>query len=128
MMFTWPSSACPAPAGFVGEFLVIVGALQVNFWLALLGAMGMILGAAYMLYLYRRVIFGGLTKADLRAHAGSLPARDGGVRAADPADAVDGRLSVELHAASGTRSVSGDGAASTQPRSTPRRQLAEDRH
>ena len=44
--------------GFVGEFLVVVGALQVNFWLALLGGMGMILGVAYMLYLYRRVIFG----------------------------------------------------------------------
>ena len=36
-----------------------------NFWLSLLGAMGMILGAAYMLYLYRRIIFGRLTKADL---------------------------------------------------------------
>ncbi len=46
---------------------MIVGALQVNFWLALLGGMGMILGAAYMLYLYRRVIFGRLTKDDLRA-------------------------------------------------------------
>ena len=41
--------------------------LQVNFWLALLGATGMILGVAYMLYLYRRVIFGRLTKEDLRA-------------------------------------------------------------
>ena len=56
----------PGTSGFVGEFLVIVGALQVNFWLALLGGMGMILGAAYMLYLYRRVIYGRLTKADLR--------------------------------------------------------------
>ena len=37
-----------------------------NFWLALLGGLGMILGAAYMLYLYRRVIFGRLTKDDLR--------------------------------------------------------------
>jgi NADH-quinone oxidoreductase subunit M len=50
----------------VGEFLVIIGSLQVNFWLALLGGMGMILGAAYMLYLYRRVIFGRITKDDLR--------------------------------------------------------------
>jgi NADH-quinone oxidoreductase subunit M len=39
----------------------------VNFWLALLGATGMILGAAYMLYLYRRVVFGRLTKEDLRS-------------------------------------------------------------
>jgi NADH-quinone oxidoreductase subunit M len=57
----------PGTSGFVGEFLVIIGALQVNFWLALLGATGMILGVIYMLYLYRRVIFGRLTKEDLRS-------------------------------------------------------------
>ncbi|OJW25978.1 MAG: NADH-quinone oxidoreductase subunit M [Rhodospirillales bacterium 69-11] len=65
MLFTMASVGLPGTAGFVGEFLVILGALQVNFWLALLGGMGMILGAAYMLYLYRRVIFGRLTKQDL---------------------------------------------------------------
>jgi NADH-quinone oxidoreductase subunit M len=67
MVFTMGAMGLPGTSGFVGEFLVIVGALQVNFWLALLGATGMILGAAYMLYLYRRVIFGRLTKEDLRA-------------------------------------------------------------
>ena len=66
MVFTMASVGLPGTAGFVGEFLVLVGALKVNFWLALLGGMGMILGAAYMLYLYRRVIFGALTKPDLR--------------------------------------------------------------
>ncbi len=66
MVFTMASIGLPGTSGFVGEFLVIVGALKVNFWLALLGGMGMILGAAYMLYLYRRVIFGRLTKPDLR--------------------------------------------------------------
>jgi len=66
MLFTMASVGLPGTAGFVGEFLVIIGSLQVNFWLALLGGMGMILGAAYMLYLYRRVIFGRLTKEDLR--------------------------------------------------------------
>jgi NADH-quinone oxidoreductase subunit M len=65
MLFTMASIGLPGTAGFVGEFLVIIGALQVNFWLALLGGAGMILGAAYMLYLYRRVIFGRLTKRDL---------------------------------------------------------------
>ena len=44
--------------GFVGEFLVLVGIFQVNTWVAVLTASGMVLGAAYMLYLYRRVIFG----------------------------------------------------------------------
>jgi NADH-quinone oxidoreductase subunit M len=60
------SVGLPGTAGFVGEFLVIVGAAQINFWLALLGGLGMILGAAYMLYLYRRVIFGTITRADLK--------------------------------------------------------------
>jgi NADH-quinone oxidoreductase subunit M len=66
MIFTLASTGLPGTSGFVGEILVVVGALQVNFWLALLGASGMILGIAYMLYLYRRVIFGRLTKEDLR--------------------------------------------------------------
>jgi NADH-quinone oxidoreductase subunit M len=66
MLFCMAANGLPGTSGFVGEFLVIVGALQVNFWLALLGGLGMILGAAYMLYLYRRIIFGRLTKADLR--------------------------------------------------------------
>jgi NADH-quinone oxidoreductase subunit M len=57
----------------VGEFLIIVGALKVNFWLALLTASGMVLGAAYMLYLYRRVIFGTITRAELRAIADLSP-------------------------------------------------------
>ncbi len=67
MLFTMGSIGLPGTSGFVGEFLVLVGALQVNFWLALLGSFGMILGAAYMLYLYRRVIFGKITRADLKS-------------------------------------------------------------
>jgi NADH-quinone oxidoreductase subunit M len=66
MLFTMATCGLPGTSGFVGELLVIVGAAQVNFWLALLGGLGMILGIAYMLYLYRRVIFGRLTKADLQ--------------------------------------------------------------
>ncbi|WP_428536616.1 NADH-quinone oxidoreductase subunit M [Rhodopila sp.] len=66
MLFMMASVGLPGTAGFVGEFLVIIGSLQVNFWLALLGGMGMILGAAYMLYLYRRIIFGRITRDDLR--------------------------------------------------------------
>src|SRR5690606_25535167 len=52
---------------FPGELLVIVGAWHVNPWVALGGALGMILGAAYMLYLYRRVIFGRIARDDLKA-------------------------------------------------------------
>ncbi|HUC17114.1 MAG TPA: NADH-quinone oxidoreductase subunit M [Acetobacteraceae bacterium] len=66
MFFSLASVGLPGTSGFVGEVLVMIGALQVNFWLALLGGVGMILGVAYMLYLYRRVIFGVLTKVELR--------------------------------------------------------------
>ncbi|WP_270933945.1 NADH-quinone oxidoreductase subunit M [Falsiroseomonas oryzae] len=66
MLFTMASVALPGTAGFPGELLVIVGAFKVNPWVALGAATGMILGACYMLYLYRRVIFGKVTRGDLR--------------------------------------------------------------
>ncbi len=66
MLFTMASIGLPGTANFVGEFLVIIAAWKVNPWVAGGGATGMILGAAYMLYLYRRVIFGKLEKPDLR--------------------------------------------------------------
>ena len=65
MVFTLGSVGLPGTSGFVGEFLVLVGAFQVNTWVAMLATTGIILGAAYMLYLYRRVIFGRLTKEEL---------------------------------------------------------------
>jgi NADH-quinone oxidoreductase subunit M len=67
MVFTMATIGLPGTSGFVGEFLVLVGAFKVSFWLSLLGSLGMILGAAYALYLYRRVIFGKLTKDDLKS-------------------------------------------------------------
>ena len=67
LFFTLASMGLPGTSGFVGEFMVLVGALKVNFWVSLLGSMGMILGAAYALYLYRRVIFGSITRDDLRS-------------------------------------------------------------
>ena len=66
MIFTMASIGLPGTAGFVGEFLVLVGAFKISLWLAVLGSAGMILGAVYMLYLYRRVIFGKLEKRDLK--------------------------------------------------------------
>jgi NADH-quinone oxidoreductase subunit M len=67
MIFMLASVGLPGTSGFIGEFLVLVGAFRVSTWAALLAASGMILGAAYMLYLYRRVIFGALTKGDLKS-------------------------------------------------------------
>jgi NADH-quinone oxidoreductase subunit M len=57
----------PATSSFVGEFLVLIGTLHVNFWLSLFGALGMVLGVPYSLYLYRWVMFGKLVKPTLSA-------------------------------------------------------------
>ena len=65
MIFLLASVGLPGTSGFVGEFLILIGTFKVNSWVALLGTTGVILGAAYMLYLYRRVIFGELTKENL---------------------------------------------------------------
>ena len=65
MVFTMASVGLPATSGFVGEFLVLLGAFYYNTWLAVFATTGVILGAAYMLYVYRRIIFGKLEKEDL---------------------------------------------------------------
>ena len=66
MVFTLANVGLPGTSGFVGEFLVLVGIFQVNTWIAVLATTGIILSAAYALWLYRRVIFGVLEKAELR--------------------------------------------------------------
>ncbi len=66
MIFMLASVGLPGTAGFVGEILVLIGVYQVNTWVAALAALGVILGAAYMLWLYRRIIFGQLEKDDLK--------------------------------------------------------------
>ncbi|HEU0071642.1 MAG TPA: NADH-quinone oxidoreductase subunit M, partial [Alphaproteobacteria bacterium] len=66
LIFTMASVGLPGTSGFVGEFMVLVGAYQANTWVALFATTGLILGAAYMLWLYRRVVFGQLTKDDLK--------------------------------------------------------------
>jgi NADH-quinone oxidoreductase subunit M len=66
MIFMLASVGLPGTAGFVGEILVLIGVYQVNTWVAALAALGVILGAAYMLWLYRRTVFGELEKDDLK--------------------------------------------------------------
>ena len=58
MFFTFASIGLPATSGFVGEFLVLLGVFKVNAYIAFFAAMGVVLSAVYMLYLYKRVIFG----------------------------------------------------------------------
>ena len=58
MLFAMANSGLPGTSGFVGEFLVIMGAVKVNFWYAALAASTLVFGAAYTLWMYKRVIFG----------------------------------------------------------------------
>ncbi len=67
MLFTMASVGLPGTSGFVGEFLSLTGAYGANSWVAAVATTGIILGAAYMLYLYRRVAFGTSTNPDAAA-------------------------------------------------------------
>ncbi len=66
LFFTLASVGLPGLSGFVGEFLVLLGAFKANTWVAFLAATGLILGAAYALWLYRKIVFGELTKDSLK--------------------------------------------------------------
>ncbi|MCL4187326.1 MAG: NADH-quinone oxidoreductase subunit M [Rhodobacteraceae bacterium] len=67
MLFTMANVGLPGTSGFVGEFLTLAGIFQVNTWVAAVAATGVILSAAYALWLYRRVVFGDLIKESLKA-------------------------------------------------------------
>jgi NADH-quinone oxidoreductase subunit M len=58
MLFAMANCGLPATSGFVGEFMVIIGAMKANFWLAFVAATTLISGAAYTLWMYKRVVFG----------------------------------------------------------------------
>jgi NADH-quinone oxidoreductase subunit M len=66
MIFTMAGVGLPGTSGFIGEFLVMVGVFKDNTWAAFGITTGIILSATYMLWLYRRIIFGKLEKADLK--------------------------------------------------------------
>ncbi len=61
MLFAMANSGLPATSGFVGEFMVIMGATKANFWYAFVAATTLIFGAAYTLWMYKRVVFGIVT-------------------------------------------------------------------
>jgi NADH-quinone oxidoreductase subunit M len=66
MFFTMANVGLPGTSGFIGEFLTLAGIFQVNTWVAAVATSGVILSAAYALWLYRRVVFGDLIKESLR--------------------------------------------------------------
>lgn len=65
MLFAMANAGLPGTSGFVGEFMVIMGAIEVNFWYAFFAAMTLILGAAYTLWMYKRVIFGAVANSNV---------------------------------------------------------------
>ena len=73
MLFAMANCGLPATSGFVGEFMVILGAVQYNFWIGLAAATTLILGAAYSLWMYKRVIFGAVANSTVAGLADADP-------------------------------------------------------
>jgi NADH-quinone oxidoreductase subunit M len=67
MLFAMANAGLPATSGFVGEFMVILAAVDVSFWIAFLAATTLILGAAYTLWMYKRVVFGAVANPEVAA-------------------------------------------------------------
>ena len=67
MLFAMANSGLPGTSGFVGEFLVIMGAMKVNFWFAAIAATTLLFGAAYTLWMYKRVVFGAIANSHVEA-------------------------------------------------------------
>ncbi len=76
MLFALANSGLPGTSGFVGEFMVILSSFKASFWIAFTAASILILGAAYTLWMYKRVIFGDVTKAEI-AELKDINAREG---------------------------------------------------
>ena len=75
MLFAMANSGLPGTSGFVGEFIVIMGAVKANFWYAFMAASTLIFGAAYTLWMYKRVIFGAVAN-DHVAHLKDIGTRE----------------------------------------------------
>jgi NADH-quinone oxidoreductase subunit M len=75
MLFAMANCGLPATSGFVGEFLVIMGAMKFNFWVAALAATTLVFGAAYTLWMYKRVIYGAVANARV-GELGDINARE----------------------------------------------------
>ena len=93
MVVMLSSIGLPGLNGFVGEFLILLGAFSVKSLAADFAVAGLILGALYMMWAYERVMWGPITKAVNRTHRGPERARDRGDGAAHRSDAPDGAVS-----------------------------------
>jgi NADH-quinone oxidoreductase subunit M len=75
MLFAMANSGLPGTSGFVGEFMVIMGAVKVNFWYAFAAASTLVFGAAYTLWMYKRVVFGAVANDHVK-HLHDIGARE----------------------------------------------------
>ena len=76
LFFTMGNISLPGTSSFVGEFMILIGAFRVHPWAAAIGTTGVILGAAYMLTMYKRVVFGPLSKNPALEKLTDLNARE----------------------------------------------------
>ncbi len=97
VFFAMANSGLPATSGFVGEFMVILGAIKFNFWVGFAAATTLILGAAYTLWMIKRVVFGAVGQPPRRRTAGHRRSRIPGARPAGSLRAGHGSLSLPLH-------------------------------
>ncbi len=97
MLFAMANAGLPATSGFVGEFLVIMGAMKANFWLAFVAATTLVLGAAYTLWMYKRVIFGDGGERERDGFEGPEPPGIRRARGARGRGALHGRLPAAVH-------------------------------
>jgi NADH-quinone oxidoreductase subunit M len=75
MLFSMANAGLPGTSGFVGEFMVVLGAVQYNFWVAFIAATTLIVGAAYTLWMYKRVVFGAVANSHV-AELADINARE----------------------------------------------------
>ena len=66
MLFAMANAGLPGTSGFIGEFMIILGSININFWVAFLAATTLILGAAYTLWMYKRVVFGAIVNEKIK--------------------------------------------------------------
>ena len=115
MLFAMANCGLPATSGFVGEFMVIMGAMKANFWLAFVAATTLVFGAAYTLWMYKRVIFGaGRERARRRAEGPESAGNSLVLAALAVGGAVHGHLPAAVHrgdARLGERAAAPRGAA-----------------
>ena len=96
MLFAMANAGLPGTSGFVGEFMVIMAAVKVNFWYAFFAATTLITGAAYTLWMYKRVVFGAVANPAVEETEGYQRTRDSDIGGSGSGSTGDGALPVAI--------------------------------